>query len=54
MAMIIEHAGGSASTGVFRNQITSILDISPTGIHDKCPVLIGSTHDVQHVLSFYK
>lgn len=54
MAMIIEQAGGLASTGPFRGEIISILDITPTGIHDKCPVIIGSTRDVEHVLSFYK
>lgn len=53
MAMIIEQAGGVASTGLFRGKIMSILDIVPTGIHDKCPVLIGSKRDVDHVLNFY-
>ena len=54
MAMIIEHAGGSASTGNFRGTIMDILDIVPNGIHDKCPVLIGSKRDVDMVLAFYK
>jgi fructose-1,6-bisphosphatase I len=54
MAMIIEQAGGQASTGIFRGKIMDILDIFPTGIHDKCPVIMGCVRDVQHVLSFYK
>lgn len=53
MAMLIEKAGGSASTGLFRGEIRRILDIQPKGIHDKCPVLIGSTRDVERVLSYY-
>ena len=31
MAMIIEHAGGKASTGLFRGAITPILDLTPKG-----------------------
>eukprot|EP01036_Dinobryon_divergens_P035622 gene35622-46199_t len=54
MAMIIEHAGGKASTGLFRGAITPILDLTPKGIHDKCPVVIGCVRDVDRVLSYYK
>lgn len=54
MALIIEHAGGDASTGLFRGEIKRILDITPKGIHDKCPVLIGTSSDVQKVISYYK
>lgn len=53
MAKIIEDAGGDASTGPFRGEIQRILDVKPKGIHDKCPVLIGSKRDVQRVLSYY-
>lgn len=53
MAKIIEDAGGDASTGPFRGEIQRILDVKPKGIHDKCPVLIGSSRDVQRVLSYY-
>jgi fructose-1,6-bisphosphatase I len=53
MAMIMEQAGGAASTGMFRGQITRLLDLVPTGIHDKCPVLIGSTRDVDRVIAYY-
>ena len=53
MAMIMEHAGGKASTGIFRGTIMDILDIVPKGIHDKCPVLIGCKRDVDIVLGYY-
>lgn len=53
MAMIIEQAGGSASTGMFRGEITRLLDLVPTAIHEKCPVLIGSTRDVDRVVGYY-
>ncbi len=53
MAMIIERAGGSSSTGLFRGEIKPILDLVPTGVHDKCPVVIGCTRDVDRVLAYY-
>mgnify|MGYP004001698877 FL=1 len=42
LALIVEKAGGKASTG---NQ--PILDITPTGIHDRLPLFIGSKNDVE-------
>ena len=54
MAMIMEVAGGAASTGPFRGKIGPVLDIQPNGIHDKCPVIIGCNRDVDRVLSYYK
>lgn len=53
MAMLMEQAGGAASTGMFQGQIRRILDIVPSGIHAKCPVLIGCTRDMDRVLSYY-
>ena len=53
MALLMEKAGGEASTGIFQGKIQRILDMVPTGIHDKCPVITGCVRDVQHVLSFY-
>jgi fructose-1,6-bisphosphatase I len=53
MAMLIEQAGGSASSGLFKGKITRILDLVPQKIHDKCPVLIGSKRDVNLVLTYY-
>lgn len=54
MAKIIEDAGGSASTGPFRGGIHRILDLKPESIHDKCPVIVGTTRDVERVLSHYE
>eukprot|EP00596_Hydrurales_sp_CCMP1899_P010437 CAMPEP_0119041584 /NCGR_PEP_ID=MMETSP1177-20130426/12575_1 /TAXON_ID=2985 /ORGANISM="Ochromonas sp, Strain CCMP1899" /LENGTH=324 /DNA_ID=CAMNT_0007007755 /DNA_START=146 /DNA_END=1120 /DNA_ORIENTATION=- len=54
MAMIMESAGGAASTGPFRGAIRNILDIVPLDIHDKCPVIIGCNRDVDMVLAYYK
>jgi len=42
LALIVEQAGGKASTGNQR-----ILDITPTGIHDRLPLFIGSKNDVE-------
>ncbi|KAF8746048.1 hypothetical protein AX14_000118 [Amanita brunnescens Koide BX004] len=49
MAFLTEQAGGVATTGTQR-----ILDIEPTGIHERCPVFLGSRDDVQDLLKFYK
>lgn len=54
MASIIEEAGGDASTGIFRGKIQPILDLIPTSVHEKCPVLLGSKRDVEYVLNHYK
>ncbi len=41
LAMVAEQAGGSASTGEKR-----ILDLQPTSLHQKVPLIIGSREDV--------
>jgi fructose-1,6-bisphosphatase I len=43
-----------ANTGMFKGELKRILDIQPTGIHDKCPVVCGCTRDVERVLNEYK
>lgn len=53
MSLIIEHAGGKATSGLFRGGITRILDLVPKDIHDKCPVVVGCNRDVDRVLSEY-
>ena len=53
-SMLLNSAGGSASTGPFRGQTQSILDLVPRDIHDKCPVIIGCNRDVDMVLNYYK
>lgn len=49
MAMIIEQAGGRASNGTQR-----ILDVVPTALHQRTPILIGSEEDVTLAESFYR
>ncbi|GAB5536507.1 MAG: class 1 fructose-bisphosphatase [Rubricoccaceae bacterium] len=47
MAMIIEQAGGKASTGMGR-----ILDVQPTALHQRTPVYIGSPTMVDDAVAF--
>jgi len=49
MAMIIEQAGGKATTGVER-----ILDIQPTKLHERKPIFCGSREDVEEVEKLYR
>jgi len=49
MAYLTEQAGGAATTGTER-----ILDVQPTGIHQKLPVFLGSEDDIKDLMSFYK
>ena len=53
MALITEQAGGVASTGMFNGKIQRILDAPPNGIHDRCPIIMGSSRDVDRVLARY-
>jgi len=48
MAMIMEQAGGGASTGKGR-----ILDIVPTAIHQRSPIFLGSREDVEDIEKLY-
>ncbi|ORX36850.1 putative fructose-bisphosphatase [Kockovaella imperatae] len=48
MAFLTEQAGGVATTGSRR-----ILDVSPTHIHGRCPVFLGSKEDVEDLQKFY-
>lgn len=48
MAMIMENAGGSGITGPER-----ILDVVPTGIHQRVPVFMGSQNDIEFIYSMY-
>ena len=41
MAMVVEQAGGKATTGSMR-----ILDVEPTALHQRVPLVIGSVEDV--------
>lgn len=49
MGMILEQAGGAASTGHGR-----ILDITPTEIHQRTPVFLGSVENVFELDQFFQ
>ena len=49
MAYIMEHAGGMATTGK-----EAILDVQPTAIHQRVPIVMGSKEDVQDYLECVK
>jgi fructose-1,6-bisphosphatase I len=49
MSLIIEQAGGAATDGQQR-----ILDIQPTGLHQRVAVFLGSKSEVERVTSFHQ
>jgi fructose-1,6-bisphosphatase I len=49
MAFIIEQAGGACSTGRER-----ILDIKPTGIHQRVPLILGSKNEVERIAAYHQ
>jgi fructose-1,6-bisphosphatase len=44
MAFLVEQAGGAASTGRAR-----IMDVGPTALHQRTPVIIGSREEVERI-----
>uniref|UniRef100_A0A7S2MUU1 Fructose-1,6-bisphosphatase, cytosolic n=1 Tax=Helicotheca tamesis TaxID=374047 RepID=A0A7S2MUU1_9STRA len=54
MAMIIEQAGGIASTGLFEGKIQRVLELTPDAIHCKCPIIMGGPRDISVVYEQYK
>lgn len=48
MSMLIEQAGGASTTGRVR-----ILEIEPTNLHQRVPVIIGSKNEVELVTSYH-
>lgn len=54
MALIVESAGGIASTGMFNGSVQRMLDLVPTDIHERCPVILGCPRDVKTILDRYK
>ncbi len=48
MAFLMENAGGAANTGEGR-----ILEVMPTEIHQRVPVLMGSADEVETCLGYY-
>jgi len=53
MALIVESAGGVASTGMFNGKVQRMLDLVPSSIHERCPVILGSPRDVNQVIALY-
>jgi len=54
MALIIEQAGGIASTGFFMGKIQRVMDLTPDSIHAKCPIIMGGPRDIGVVYEQYK
>jgi len=48
MAFIVEQAGGACITGRGR-----ILELKPTGIHERVPVILGSKNEVDRIAAYH-
>ncbi len=48
MAMMVEQAGGLASTGRGR-----LLDVVPKALHERVPVILGSRREVERLVTYY-
>jgi len=48
MGFIVEQAGGLCSTGRER-----IMDIAPSGLHQRVPVILGSKNEVERVVAYH-
>jgi len=48
MAMIVEQAGGLATTGRER-----LLDLIPTSLHERVPVILGSRREVERLIEYH-
>ncbi len=48
MSLIVEQAGGAATTGRQR-----ILDLQPTRLHQRVPVVLGSKNEVERVTAYH-
>jgi fructose-1,6-bisphosphatase I len=49
MSFIVEQAGGVSSTGRQR-----IMEVTPTGLHQRVPVILGSKNEVERVVGYHK
>jgi fructose-1,6-bisphosphatase I len=49
MSFIVEQAGGLSSTGRER-----IMDITPDGVHQRVPVILGSKNEVERIISYHQ
>lgn len=49
MALIVEQAGGGATTGTRR-----LLDLQPEALHQRVPVILGSRREVERVTGYHE
>jgi len=49
MSFIVEQAGGMASTGYQR-----ILEISPQQLHQRVPVILGSSNELSRIVDYHR
>ena len=49
MSYIVEQAGGLATTGVER-----VMEITPTIVHQRVPIMMGSKNEIEEVIEAYK
>ncbi len=49
MAMLIEQAGGTASTGQGR-----VLEVAPGALHERVPVILGSANEVERIDRYHR
>ncbi len=49
MSFIVEQAGGAATTGHMR-----IMDLTPAGIHQRVPVMLGSKNEVDRLFMYHQ
>jgi fructose-1,6-bisphosphatase I/sedoheptulose-1,7-bisphosphatase len=49
IAFIVEQAGGGASTGRER-----VMDLQPTGLHQRAPLILGSRHEVERIERYHR
>ncbi len=49
MAMLVEQAGGAVSTGRSR-----VLDLVPSGLHERVPVILGSKAEVERIERYHR
>jgi fructose-1,6-bisphosphatase I len=48
MAMLVEQAGGMAT-----DALTPLLDLVPTGLHQRVPVVLGSRNEVERIVRYH-
>jgi len=48
MSFIMEQAGGLSTTGSMR-----ILEVVPSALHQRVPVMMGSKHEIERILMYH-